>query len=345
MRASFPLFLERLLNMSDEQFALYFYPLLIIGYYLFPVLFICFVILLFGSFKNKRINIKIAAFCIVLSLIFIFIVMIRLPNIASPVNIVWSDYTFATMNIQANRLEGVKERLQYALDFKNKAKFWDFLSYFTFYPSVSNQALPVQETLETINGGSIDIISFISCTSSGSKISIHYLVRNLDSYNQEIVNMFDDGTILIFFPLGNQSQYVKYNCESCYQDLMSIIRQDDPSTENPVLESEDGIIEYYDLNCGGEQVNGWWETDSASLRDSILSVLNPYMRRIIDDAFNYGEIISEHDYFSELDSREVEYKFNSLTNSYWSNSYLEFSNMREESINSRRLPGGSIYGQ
>lgn len=260
--------------------------------------------------------------------VLINVVAFRLPSTHNPYGwikgIYWTGYSL----IRANRLSEAKHVFEDALRLQNKYESTWYFHVLRNGESEGIAELPISDALMAIDGGSISPDELPVLLATQSESSIHYMIYE-DGPVKTIANYFDDGTLLVVFSDGSESQIVFWNCQECYDELVEAAANADFQYLDNVVSEHVTHLEYFYITAGGERINGWWEAGSSEEVPPWAS-FSAEVTAVAEQALLNGEVITIGEYMEKLLEKEAIYGSGSITDSYWSEEYFKITHMLSE---------------
>ncbi|MCK4719450.1 hypothetical protein KAU08_02250 [bacterium] len=313
--------------MQDTE-AFVIYPWLVLGSVLIPILMVISLLLFFASYIVKKINRTKVGISLLILVVLISVVFVRLPSTASPGYLINGSYKYGIFLLQANRLPEAKQSFEEALRLQQKYESTWFLQLFPENQYAVTDTM-ISELLSAINGGSIHPDELAGQLRTQETSSIHYLISETTSVSMNeitVINIYDDETLLVLNFDINSIQCVLENCLDCYEDLLGALEDADLQYLDYMNSEAGQSLEYYYIFVDGEQINGWWQSESPGDEDPPWVPFSAKVTTIAEQALVNGEVITSDEYQAILQGKEQIYGSGSIKNSFWSEQYFKVIN-------------------
>ncbi len=318
------------------------YPCVIFASVLLPIAIFITLVLFCVSYIVEKINRTKVGITLLILIILLGVVGVKFSCIQNPYGLIRGSYQHGVTLLQTPRLSEAKPSLEEALRFQNRHESSWIMQFMPGMPTEIAD-FPILETLNAIDGGTMSPDELPDLINSQAESSIRYLISE-EGYKKTITNYFDDGTILIYFADGIENQFVFWNCQDCYDDLAEEAANTEFQYEDYSGSEHATRMEYFYFSAGGEQINGWWQSESLenlpqsmpySEKVSFIAEQDPpweafsaKVTSIAEQALLNGEVITFEEYMEKLQEKEENSDYGSLTDSEWSERYFELANMR-----------------
>jgi hypothetical protein len=252
-------------------------------------------------------------------------------------------YNYGIQGILGNDLTAARSNLEAYSRHAWLLEVWRPHPWYNVDPNVGDSA----DILAAIDGGSLSKMDISDCKLAGKPVSIAYAIKPFYTY-AILVNILSDGRVYMVSTDGSfvahygvapmdgsqaeglgalmagitQEQPLKYQCPECYEEVVAAFIRDPAFASTPAIQIDRvGSLEYYNVCCGGQQVNGYWEPDNntdtppwTGFRQAIF--------KVITETAAHGEPVSIETYLDEIKNAQEQYGFRSLTGYEWSKLYL-----------------------
>jgi hypothetical protein len=220
------------------------------------------------------------------------------------------------------------------------------------YKKIDPDIGSASDIVTSIDGGVMTQEDIANCKLQSRQMSICYAIRPTGHYII-LLNILSDGRVYLLtrdgsgasqlgvmvpetwdtqsipddiyelIQQGIDERTLLYQCPSCYEDTLAAYLQDPAFVDNASIQVDRlGSLEYYNLCCNGQQVNGYWEPDS-SPETPPWTIFRQAILDVIKETLENGTTISTGTYLSGLQEAEAQYGFKSLTGYQWSKFYIE----------------------